>query len=421
MSLRGFEADFVFRAVPGEGVLRAGAVVLDGAGRVVAAGSATDLRAAHHDAQWQRLPGLLMPGLVNAHVHLELSALRGQTRSGGGFGPWVTSMIEARDRLVPERDLEAIEAAVSELLRHGTVAVGEVSNVLAAVEALGTAPLLGRVFHEVFGMTALAARTMREMAEQQRAAIQRWPAQLSHVLSPHTLFSLHPSQAQALVGAAREAGTVTSLHLAEHAAERAYLADGTGPFAAFLKQRGASPADWSPPALDPVAYAAQLELLGPHLIAVHMADGRRSEFEQLAASGTRLVLCPRSNLFIELKLPPLNLILEAGFEPGLGTDSLASNTTLDVLAEASALRDRFPQVPGETLLRMATRGGAEALGLSHRVGSLEAGLTPGLLQLTCPADAADPAAHVLRYHAEARTVLARPAMPSAARPLEAAP
>jgi cytosine/adenosine deaminase-related metal-dependent hydrolase len=130
------------------------------------------------------------------------------------------------------------------------------------------------------------------------------------------------------------------------------------------------------------------------------------------------VLCPRSNLFIELKLPPLLDLLEVGLRPGLGTDSLASNTTLDVLAEAAALRDRFPSVDPGLLFSMATWYGACALGLERHVGALEPGLSPGLLavELTSAASEHDPLRQLLRSPPPARQVLLRPRMIDLAEP-----
>jgi cytosine/adenosine deaminase-related metal-dependent hydrolase len=124
------------------------------------------------------------------------------------------------------------------------------------------------------------------------------------------------------------------------------------------------------------------------------------------------VLCPRSNLFIELKLPPLYDILEAGLRPGLGTDSLASNTTLDVLAEAAALSDRFPTVDRGVLVSMATWYGAQALGLEDRVGALAPGLSPGLLSVELANPVADPLRHILRSPPPKRRVLMRPDLSS---------
>jgi cytosine/adenosine deaminase-related metal-dependent hydrolase len=356
-----------------------------------------------------------MPGLINAHVHLELSALRGETRSGGGFGPWVTSMMDKRERLLPEQDSDAIERGVSELLRSGTVAVGEVTNSLASVDALASAPLLGRVFHEVFGMRRETAQLMRSMAEQTRRARGAFPSNLSYALAPHTLYSLHPESARELVSA--RGSERTSLHLAEHAAERAFLRDGSGPFAEFLRARNVGPADWQPPGLSPVHYADKLGLLSPELLAVHLCATTKDELAIVKERGAQVVLCPRSNLFIELKLPPLFDMLSLGIEPALGTDSLASNTTLDVLAEACALHDRFPQVKAAEFLSMATWYGARALGLSHRVGALAPGLAPGLLAVDLTDPEIEPYKLLLRSPPPARRVLCRPALPTAARPL----
>jgi cytosine/adenosine deaminase-related metal-dependent hydrolase len=148
------------------------------------------------------------------------------------------------------------------------------------------------------------------------------------------------------------------------------------------------------------------------VIAVHLCATTREELARVAALRAPVVLCPRSNLFIELKLPRLYDMLELGLRPGLGTDSLASNTTLDVLAEAAALSDRFPRVdPGE-LLSMACWYGAVALGLEQHVGALAPGLGPGLLAVHLPAPVADPLRFLLRSPPPARRVLLRPVLPS---------
>ncbi len=403
--------------MPKDAPIREGAVVFDAAARVLAVGTLEALRASYPAVTFVRELGLLMPGLVNAHVHLELSALRGCTQSGGGFGPWLTSMMNKRATVRPEEDIEAIDAAVSELLRAGTVALGEVTNTLASVEVLRSAPLLVRVFHEVFGMGQDAASAMRAQAARTRDAMADWPPHLSYALAPHTLYSLHPQVARDIVDGAQAAGQRTSLHLSEHAAERAFLLDKTGPFAEFLAARNIPVADFQAPGVSPVEYAERLGVLGPNVIAVHLCATTADELKRVAAAGAQSVLCPRSNLFIELRLPPLYDILEAGLLPGLGTDSLASNTTLDVLAEASALRDRFPQADPLLLVSMATWYGAVALGLEHRVGALREGLSPGLLsvELSCVSD--DPLKQLLRSPPPPRRVLMRPALPDTTQTL----
>src|SRR5258708_30991786 len=124
--------------------------------------------------------------------------------------------------------------------------------------------------------------------------------------------------------------------------------------------------------------ADDLGLLEPDVLLVHLCEARPDELERIAKTRAPIVLCPRSNLFIQSKLPPLLAVREAGIAPALGTDSLASNLSLDVLAEARALRDRFPAVPVVELLQMATVNGARALGRPD-LGRIAQGARPGLL------------------------------------------
>jgi cytosine/adenosine deaminase-related metal-dependent hydrolase len=201
------------------------------------------------------------------------------------------------------------------------------------------------------------------------------------------------------------------VHLAEHPAERSFLLQGRGPFLDFAT-RMRFPVDRFPvPHKAPVDLAADLGLVAPDVLLVHLTDVRSDELDRVAASGAPVVLCPRSNLFIEVKLPPLLEMLKAGIVPALGTDSLASNASLDVLAEARALADRFPSVDKRVLLEMATAAGARALGRPD-LGRLAKGLRPGVLCVggsLGPND--DPSAFVLRQPASNRTWVARTGTP----------
>jgi cytosine/adenosine deaminase-related metal-dependent hydrolase len=406
VTVRALEASWVVTGDAALPPIANGAVVVNALGGVLAVGPAPQLRGLFPSAQWEQHPAVLMPGLVNAHTHLELSALRGEVAGGDGFSRWVGRMVEARERVQPEHDGDALDKAVSELLAAGTAAVGEVTNTLAAVDALSGAPLLGRVFHEVFGMRKDAGEVAMRMAEEQRAALDPWPDNLSYAPAPHTPFTLHPDVFRELLRRARILGQLTTLHLCEHGAERAFLRDGGGPFAKFMGERGSSVLDWSPPGLDPVRYAASLGAVAPDVLCVHLADARADEIAVVAEAGARVVLCPRSNLHIELKLPPLRAMLDAGLRPALGTDSLASSPTLDVIGEARALAERFPGVPARTLIAMATSWGAEALGFGAQLGTLAAGKQPGVVAFAHGASApSDPESFVLSKEARTRKVL----------------
>jgi cytosine/adenosine deaminase-related metal-dependent hydrolase len=406
--MRGIAASWVLLGDGETPPIRGGALVVDGDGGIVAVGAADALRQQYADARWDApRDAVLVPGFVNAHTHLELSALRGRVPGGRGFGPWVAEMMAERARVAPESDVEAIDAAVSELLAAGTAAVGEVTNSLASVPALGGVPLVARVFAEVFGLGRGAAEAMREGLRARVAALGALPANLAVTLAPHTAYTLHADVLMALCDEARTTGALTSLHLAEHAAERAFLRDGSGPFAEFLRARGVPLAAHVAPGIDAVRHAQACGALGPHVLAVHLADAREDELAILAETQTPVVLCPRSNLHIELRLPPLEQILRAGIRPGLGTDSLASAPSLDVLAEARALRARFPRVSARALVAMATGWGARALGVEDVAGTFAPGRTPGVVAFAPAAGAVpnDPEAWLLSERADTRAVL----------------
>jgi cytosine/adenosine deaminase-related metal-dependent hydrolase len=306
-------------------------------------------------------------------------------------------MIGVRAEIQPEDDVTAIDQAVAELDAFGTAAIGDITNSLAAVRPLARRGLVGRVFHEVFGverepLEQRVARLPQHIAER----VGVWPTpELAYAPSPHTLYTTHASVVRRLARDARERGQRISLHLAEHAAERRFLEHGDGPIPEWYEARLKLRRDLLEcPGRSPVALADDLGALGPHAIVVHLTDARPEELELVARRGAPVVLCPRSNLFIETKLPPLLALLAAGIEPGLGTDSLASNASLDVLCEARALADRFPSVPACDLLRMATWGGARALGRAD-VGRIAPGARPGLFAILGePGD--DPCAYILR-------------------------
>ena len=331
----------------------------------------------------ERVRGVIMPGLVNAHTHLELSALRGRVPGRDGFIAWVEKLIGARLELGEDEEREAIGDAVRELREAGTVAVGEVTNSLAAVGALADAKIAGCIFHEVFGQDLARLRErVRGLEAELKERVPVWPSEdLAYAPAPHTLYTLHNDVAKMILEECRQRGRRTSLHLLEHAMERRAIERGEGPVVGWLATRSrVDPSDLAWPKKPALDVAADVGALASDVLLVHLTEARPDELARIAAAKSPVVLCPRSNLHIEGKLPPLLAILEAGIEPALGTDSLASNASLDVLAEAKALADRFPNVPPYTLVRMATWNGARALGLPN-MGRIAEGARPGLVAI----------------------------------------
>ena len=405
-AVRVLTADLVF---PGEGdAIRDGAVVVDAGGFVRDVGRAADLLPRHAGAPVERYAGLLSPGLVNAHTHVELSHLRGKIPGGEGFMPWVERFLIARAEATEDEVPTAIEAGVRELAASGTVAIGDVTNALGAVHALARAGMGGAIFHEVFGYDrARATARLAGLAGERGEVVGAWPtSDLSYSPAPHTLYTTHPDVVRAALRVARDDGAITTVHLAEHGAEREFLERGAGPTMAFAARLGIDLASFPIPRMSPIAYARELGVLAPRTLLAHLTTATRGELDDVAASGASVVLCPRSNLYIEVRLPPVRDVLAAGILPALGTDSLASNTTLDVLAEARAVSERFPQIAAHEVWRMATSNGAAALGRAD-LGRFAAGTRPGVLFLEGDARASvDPLRFFLSRPPSARRIVA---------------
>jgi cytosine/adenosine deaminase-related metal-dependent hydrolase len=316
--------------------------------------------------------GVLLPGLVNAHCHLELSHLAGalDAAAAEGYVAWVEALVEARGRYPPERVARAAEAAIDGLVRTGTAAVGDVSNTLAAVPLLTGSPLLAVVFFELLGWDPAAAPLALEAARRRIAeAGGRWPGPDVEVrIAAHAPHSVSPALLEALVAD----GGPAALHLAESPGETRFLAEGDPDWAAFLRRRGLGHVRFTPPGASPVRYVDGLGVLHPALVAAHCVQVDADDIARLARHRVGVVLCPRSNLRLGAGLPPVPALRAAGVRLALGSDSLASAPDLDVLEDARALRRAFPELGAELLVHLATAGGADVLGLPA-LGALEPG------------------------------------------------
>ncbi len=361
-----------------------GAVVVDPLGRVLDVGPAATILPRHEGSRVVRVKGVIFPGLVNAHTHLELSALRGRVPRGGGFARWAGAMFEERSGVGEDESASAVSLALDELEDFATVAVGDVSNGLGTALPLAGRGMAGTVFHEFFGMARepLLARIaeLDSPSSPHLPHLRAFSSELRYAPAPHTLHTTHPDGVRVLVARARALGVTTSLHLAEHDAERRALEYGDGSMVSWLSLLSPAAARFPWPRTGPVVHARSLGLLAPDVLLVHLADARPEELDMIASAGAKVALCPRSNAWISGLVPPLASMLESGIEPALGTDSLASSPSLDVLEEAHALALAFPDLSCERLARMATWNGALALDLPH-LGRIAPGARPGLFAL----------------------------------------
>ncbi len=362
-------------------------------------------------------PGVLLPGLVNAHCHLELSHLAGRVPFGGGFVDWIEALVAARGpasvltstvRPVPAPGGEdaqrvATGAAIRFLEERGTAAVGDISNRLAHLDLLASSRLSAVVFLELLAWDPAKAAATLDWAEERASALAgSLRPGLEVRLAAHAPHSVSP----ALLRALGERGGPAAIHLAESPDEAAFLRDGSGGWPAFLERRGLGHVAFSPPGASPVRYLDDLRALHPRLVAAHGVQVDAADRETLARRGVHVVLCPRSNRDLGVGTADVPALLAAGVRLALGTDSLASAPTLDVLDDAVLLHRQFPGLDPVAILRMATLGGAEALGFGE-LGTIAPGKRAALAFAVADAPPADPAAFLLSGEARLRAVEAR--------------
>ena len=378
---RAISADWLIFGDGRTPALNLGAVVVDESNAVEFVGQRDEVRAQFSNLPIEISHGVLLPGLVNAHVRLSHAVLKSRVAGGGGYIPWIAAAMSAIAAVDESEASAAVDDALVKLAAHGTVAIGEVGTSLATAHAVARSRLHARIFREVPGVRADVAEVTLGMAVEEHEETAAELPQISMVLAVHGLSTTHPDLVKTLNAMARDESVRTTMPLLAHAAERAFLSSHSGPFAEFLRARRADPPDWNAPNLSPTEHALACDALGPWMIASHLTHATKDELRAFANTGAHAVLCPRSALHIETRLPALDVMLAEGLQPALGTDSIGATADYDVLQESAALHVRFPTLSAATLIAMATGFGAKTLGFDDLVGSISPGKKPGILHV----------------------------------------
>ena len=324
---------------------------------------------------------VVLPGLVNAHTHLELSWLRGRIAAGGSFPDWLRAVINLRNTVGQASDqvAGAIPAAVDEMRGCGTTLVGDISNTLGTSAALADKRMAAVVFYELIGFRPADADRLAASAID---VLKMMPAlgDVRHTLAPHAPYSVSP----ALFGRIRAALNQdpfarSSVHLGESEAEIQLLRDGSGACRALLEELGTWDPAWVPPACGAVEYIDRMGFLDDRLLVVHGVQFGADDLDRVAAKGATLVTCPRGNLATGAGTPPIGEFFAAGVRVAIGTDSLASVPDLNVFAELAEMRRLAPEVPARALIEAATINGARALGFESEFGTIDSGKRDALI------------------------------------------
>jgi cytosine/adenosine deaminase-related metal-dependent hydrolase len=333
--------------------------------------------------------GILVPGFVNAHCHLELSHLYGIVEPNGGLPEFISSIGKlrgARDETI----LAAAKAADDEMRRNGTVAVGDISNDAGTLTVKRNSHIWYHTFIEIFGLESSRAQEILANAQQVEQEYRDDGMPVSIV--PHAIYSVSRALWQNLHQTYKASPPrVISMHHQESCEEMGPYPDGKGELADMFRKSGLLSRNPNGEALNKVNGDIRSQMMScfreaANCLLVHNTFSSKDDLLKYTSDPGRFyfVLCPGSNLFIQNRLPNLSLFSspELCRNICLGTDSLASNTKLSILEEIKIIHQHAPDIPLGTLLQWATLNGASALGCDDLHGSLEKGKAPGVNLIT---------------------------------------
>jgi 5-methylthioadenosine/S-adenosylhomocysteine deaminase len=357
-----------------------GAVVVED-DRIVAVGLASSLVGAYPAARQIDLgQSALFPTAINAHTHLELTSMASALPEGLPFAEWVVALVRARRALTQDDYVRAAERGVAAVLASGTAAVGEITTYGASVRPIVESGLGGVIYYELLGVDPASAPDLLARGQRQ---VKQWQQQYAGApvqfgLSLHAPYTVSADLLRLTARWCADHGVPLSIHAAESPAETQWLASGSGEIADVLY----TAAGWSvnralAPGCSPLAYLDHLGVLAAHPLVAHGVQVSDDDVHRLARTGSAVAHCPRSNTYLGCGRLPYRSYRAARVRLGLGTDSLASSPSLsiwDELAAAYVVHSAAGESPDpHDLLRLATLGAAEALGIDGELGSLDVG------------------------------------------------
>jgi 5-methylthioadenosine/S-adenosylhomocysteine deaminase len=376
--------------ISGEPV-RDGAVAIDGE-RIVAVGTRRDIFEKFPLSERDDLGNAaILPGFVNCHSHLEITAMRGFLDSvEHDFYAWLITLTKTRGETLSDRDVEvAAVAGALEGARAGVTCFGDIGRYgRAGFDALKANGLRGIVFQETeFSPDDQTAPEDFEKLKDKFLALREDETPMVKAgLSPHSPYTVSPALFRLIAGYALEESVEISIHAAESREEDELMIKGTGFFADLHKRFGST---WESPGCSTVRYFSELGILLAKPLFAHCITASGDDLRLLAASGSRVAHCPKSNAKFGHGYAPFEQFLDNRIAVGLGSDSVASNNSCDILEEARfaalAARNRPGSkrfIGAREVLETATLGGAKALGLEREIGTLEAGKQADLIAIS---------------------------------------
>lgn len=373
--VRKFSADFVFpvSAPP----VKNGVVVTDEEGQILEIASPPN-PLSFGEGEVEYYPGIIVPGFVNTHCHLELSHLKGAIPEKSGLDEFIMG-IESLRTSGEEEIIKAAEKADAEMYREGIVAVGDISNKNFTFRTKAKSKIHYYTFIELLGFHPSRAEYAFEKGLQLAGELDKENVSLTM----HAPYSASVLLLQKIRKHAEENNSVLTMHNQENADENLLFLNKTGKILKRLEALGIDASFFEPTG------KTSLRSVLPYLPAknkiqfVHNVHTSAEEIDEALKYNPNLFwcFCPNANLYIEDRLPDIKMFYDKKLKITLGTDSLASNHQLSMKEEIKTIQKNFPSIPFEEILRWTTLNGAELLGISEQYGSIEKGKQPGLVNI----------------------------------------
>lgn len=387
MQTRKLCADYIF---DGQQLLKNKVLILDADNRVRELVNKEDLLTGGGESALETYQGILTPGLINAHCHLELSHLKGAIGEKTGLPGFVSQVMRLR-HFAQDEIRAAIAKADTDMWQSGIQAVGDICNTTDTLLQKQNSPIRYRNFVECLGFLPgqAAARYDYAFGEIQEPFFEQNPAT---TLVPHAPYSVSPDLFEKINRSLEKIPSrqdrIATMHNQESAPENEFFQKGTGAFIDFYNKMGIDISFYMPEGKTSLQTVLPRLKAADKLLLVHNTFSTREDIlfaqNRAAASGQTIVfvLCPGANLYIENRLPDVPMLMDAGVFIALGTDSLASNHNLSIVKEMQYLLRSYPDLNKEDLLQWATYNGARALGFEKELGSFAQGKKPGVVLLT---------------------------------------
>ena len=371
--MRKITADIIFPvATP---PVKEGVIVVDDEGKVLR----LDKRAGHDPASLEIHQGVIVPGFINTHCHLELSHMKGRVDTGAGLLPFLQKVVKFRD-IPMDEILDAISRADQEMYENGIVAVGDISNKLDTRARKESSSIRYYTFVEMFDF--LQNEGAQKTFTMYKDVYEGQSATRGHRKScvPHAPYTVSPRLFSMINEANEEEGITVSIHNQETEHEDNFFLYKSGGFVDFYESFGFPLTHFEPTGKTSIHYALQQMNPRCRTLFVHNTMTGPEDIRAAHSWSDKVywATCANANLYIENRMPFYQHFIDEGARMTIGTDSLTSNWQLSVLEEMKTISRLQSYVPFEMLLRWATLNGAEALGFENELGSIEAGKKPGL-------------------------------------------